>query len=188
MLDRIIQKFRRLGLRETRILIFSYIRGFFYWSKLGFGNFIKVRGRLRVIKRFGNIHVARKVKFYPDVKLGCVGSPERSSEITIGEGTSIGDRSEIHAGQKVSIGKNVLIAWDCVIMDRDYHAVQGSEEGIKPVIIEDGAWIGCRSIILKGVTVGKHAVVGAGAIVTKDVPPGAIVGGNPARIIKVQQN
>lgn len=52
------------------------------------------------------------------------------------------------------------------------------------VVIEDGVWVGCNVVILKGVTVGRGSVVGAGAVVTKDVPPYAVVGGNPAKLIK----
>ena len=55
-------------------------------------------------------------------------------------------------------------------MDRDYHGIDGNKEVLKPVIIEDDVLIGCRSIILKGVTIGKNAVIGSGSVVTKDVP------------------
>ena len=54
----------------------------------------------------------------------------------------------------------------------------------QPIVIEDDAWIGMNCIILKGVTVGRGAVVGAGSVVTKDVPPWTLVAGNPARVIK----
>ncbi|RYY70023.1 MAG: sugar O-acetyltransferase, partial [Chitinophagaceae bacterium] len=54
--------------------------------------------------------------------------------------------------------------------------------------IEDDVWIGAGAIILQGVTVGKKSIVGAGAVVTKDVPPGVVVAGNPARIIKTLKN
>ena len=55
---------------------------------------------------------------------------------------------------------------------------------ITPVVICDRSWIGARSIILKGVTIGEGAIVGAGSVVTSDVPPWTIVGGNPARVIR----
>lgn len=54
----------------------------------------------------------------------------------------------------------------------------------KPIVVGHGVWIGAGAVILPGVTIGEHAVVGAGAIVTKDVPAGVIVAGNPARIVR----
>jgi len=62
-------------------------------------------------------------------------------------------------------------------------AVRREHEGA-PIVIEDSAWIGAGAIILAGVTIGRNAVVGAGSVVTKDVPAGAVVAGNPARVIK----
>jgi acetyltransferase-like isoleucine patch superfamily enzyme len=96
----------------------------------------------------------------------------------------LGDRTEIHCGRNVKIGNHVAISWDCVIMESDYHAAGGSEVVPRPIVIEDEAWIGCRVIILKGVTVGRGAIVGAGSVVTKDVPPYTLAAGNPARVIK----
>ena len=55
---------------------------------------------------------------------------------------------------------------------------------MKPVTIEDNVWIGGKSIILPGITIHEGAVIGMGAVVTKDVPKGAVVGGNPAKILK----
>ncbi|HBL22563.1 MAG TPA: acyltransferase [Deltaproteobacteria bacterium] len=106
------------------------------------------------------------------------------ARIRIGKNCSIGDRTEIHAGRLVRIGQGVIIAWDCVIMDRDYHSASNGAEGVRPVIIGNGVWIGCRAMILKGVTVGEGAVVAAGAVVTKDVAPFTLVAGNPAKAIK----
>jgi len=185
MIHRLFLKFREQGFVETRMLVFAYIRGIFYWPR--FKSFIQVRGRLRITKRFASIKVAKKVKFYPDARLACIGSFDKPAEICIGEGSSIGDRSEIHSAGQVLIGRRVFISWDCVIMDRDYHGIDGNAEIIKPVIIHDDVLIGCRSIILKGVTIGKNAVIGSGAVVTKDVPEYAIVAGNPAKIIRMRQ-
>lgn len=69
-------------------------------------------------------------------------------------------------------------------MDRDYHKLDSDEETFRPVKIGDRCWIGCNSIILKGVTLGEGAVVAAGSVVTKDVPPRTLVGGNPARVLR----
>ena len=59
-----------------------------------------------------------------------------------------------------------------------------NKSDVSPVVIEDYVWIGMNSIILKGVTIGKGAVVAAGSVVTKSVPPMTVVGGNPAEVIK----
>jgi acetyltransferase-like isoleucine patch superfamily enzyme len=82
------------------------------------------------------------------------------------------------------IGDRVIIAWDCNILDRDYHSIDGTEERTAPVRIGDDVWIGCRSIVLKGVSIGDGAIVAAGSVVVKDVPAHTLVAGNPAQIKK----
>ena len=83
----------------------------------------------------------------------------------------------------IYIGNGVIISENVVIRDSDIHSLEGFVNH-KPIRIEDKVWIGTNAIILKGVTIGKGAVVAAGSVVTKDVPPNSLVGGNPARIIK----
>jgi galactoside O-acetyltransferase len=122
------------------------------------------------------------------------------AHIQIGERTFIGGSSIISA-EKVIVGDDVLISWGCTVVDHNSHAsswhdrshdVMDWMSGKKvwthverqPVTIESKAWIGFNVIILKGVTIGEGAIVGAGSVVTKDVPPYTIVGGNPARVIR----
>jgi len=104
--------------------------------------------------------------------------------ITIGEDTIIGDHAFLDGRDKLIIGNHVDIASQVMIYnsqhdvnDATFRATQG------PVQIEDYVFIGPRSIILPGVTIGRGAVVGAGAVVTKDVAEGTIVGGIPAKYI-----
>jgi acetyltransferase-like isoleucine patch superfamily enzyme len=111
--------------------------------------------------------------------------------------------SRIFCAVKVSIGKGCWIADHVFIMDSDLHPISAKRrlqdaidfsKGIfpdvyrnipnSPVTIKDTVWIGVNSIILKGVTIGEGAVVGAGSVVTKDVPAWTIVAGNPARVIR----
>lgn len=122
------------------------------------------------------------------------------SVIKIGQNTFIGG-SHLACAKAITIGNDVLIAWGCTIVDHNSHAVRFSlrkndvanwYRGEKDwsmvqrseVIINDKVWIGFNSIILKGVTIGEGAIVGAGSIVTKNVPPWTIVAGNPATPIR----
>ncbi|MCO6476121.1 MAG: hypothetical protein J5I94_05830 [Phaeodactylibacter sp.] len=71
-------------------------------------------------------------------------------------------------------------------MDGDFHDLNNRQEPGRsaPIIIEDDVWLGARSIVLKGVTIGRGAVVAAGAVATRDVPPYTMVGGVPAKVIR----
>jgi acetyltransferase-like isoleucine patch superfamily enzyme len=172
------------GTRNRIAITFGYFRGFLV-SPLKFKKrtFVCIRGKIDVSTRNGDIDIGDFVTLYKDVKLSSDGTKNQRAILRIGQKSSIGDRTEIHAGKEVKIGNHVFIAWDVVIMDRDYHAIDGLNEKIKPVTIENDAWICCRAIILKGVTVGHHAIVGAGAVVSKNVEPYSIVAGNPARVV-----
>ena len=111
--------------------------------------------------------------------------------IIIGDGTWIGKGSSIAAINRVDIGKNVLFAGHVHITDHS-HGYEDITRPITPqplfskgpIIIEDDCWLGFSCEILSGVHIGKHSVVAARSVVTKDVPPYSIVAGNPARLIK----
>ncbi|MDD6309231.1 MAG: acyltransferase [Clostridia bacterium] len=124
-----------------------------------------------------------RVYLHKNCKLSAWGTDGEAS-ISIGSGTYIGDRTELHAGKSIQIGNHCVISWDVCIMDRDYHKLNTEKEVFCPVTIGNHVWIGCRALILKGVTIGDGAVIAAGSVVTHDVPAGALVGGNPARILK----
>lgn len=151
----------------------------------------KKRKKLRIGKgvRFvcNNCEISTEdnVKIYFGAKISVWGKTV-PAKLFLGKGVSIGNRTELHVGESVSIGKGTLISWDCCIMDRDYHKLNSNEERTAPVTIGENCWIGCNCLILKGITIGNGAVVAAGSVVTKDVPAGALVGGNPAKIIKEQ--
>ena len=122
------------------------------------------------------------------------------AEVNIGNRTFIG-RGLFSIAQKLEIGDDVMLAWGVTITDHNSHSLQFSVrrddvvnvlkgvkfwDGIKiaPVKISDKAWIGFGSSILKGVTIGEGAVVAANSVVTQDVEPWTIVGGNPAKLIR----
>jgi acetyltransferase-like isoleucine patch superfamily enzyme len=106
--------------------------------------------------------------------------------ISIGANTLIDDYCFITAQSSIVIGKNVLIAASCMITDFNHRytdrnlpiTAQGYEQ--KKVVIDDNVWIGSGSIVLAGVHIGKGSVIGAGSVVTRDVPPNSVVAGNPA--------
>lgn len=112
-------------------------------------------------------------------------------KISIGSGCGISG-STIYAMKEINIGDNVLIGGNCKIIDNDFHPLQASlridqqVEDIKkrPIVIGDGCFIGANSIILKGTTLGKNCVVGAGSVVSGSFPDNVIIAGNPAKIIK----
>ena len=111
-----------------------------------------------------------------------------------GNGITIGDRSGIGLNARIqgplSIGKYVMMGPDVIIYTRNHDIqnttvpmIDGGETPPRAVVIEDDVWIGARAIILPGVRIGQGAVIGAGAVVTKNVGKYEIVGGVPAKII-----
>ncbi len=91
----------------------------------------------------------------------------------------------------ITIGNHVTVGANCMIVDTDFHPLDPQKRqntpldgATAPIIIEDNAFIGMQSIILKGVTIGAGSVIGAGSIVTHDIPAGVIAAGNPAKVIR----
>lgn len=112
-------------------------------------------------------------------------------ELIIGNRVGISNTAFTIA-RKIVIEDMVAIGAGCMISDTDYHSLNlekrysilDNDIKVEPITIRYGAFIGARSIILKGVTIGERSVIGAGSVVTKDIPPGEIWAGNPARFIK----
>lgn len=114
--------------------------------------------------------------------------------ITIGNDTSIGEDSHITVINKITIGNNVLMGKKITITDNSHGKIESNLLDLSPiarplyskgpVIIEDGVWIGDKVTILANVRIGKNSIIGANALITKDVPQNCVVGGVPARIIK----
>jgi len=106
--------------------------------------------------------------------------------ISIGDHSFINYGSSISAYKRVTIGHHCLLGHHTLILDRNEHGVEQRELAPPPapVIIEDHVWIGSRVIVLPGISIGHHSVIGAGSVVTKDVPANCLVVGNPARIVR----
>jgi acetyltransferase-like isoleucine patch superfamily enzyme len=109
-----------------------------------------------------------------------------SGRIEIGAHTFINYGSSIAARDSVKIGAHCLLGHYTFVMDNDQHDIVRHTELPRsgPVVIEDHVWIGSKAVILSGVHIGSRAVIGAGSIVTKDVPARCVVAGNPARVLR----
>ncbi len=115
--------------------------------------------------------------------------------LSVGDDVQINPFTHIFAGGGVSIGAGALISSNCVITSvahlknsTERHVAPADAEGeksaLRPVHIGCNVWIGAGAIILPGVTIGDHAVIGAGAVVTRDVPEKCVYVGNPARLLE----
>lgn len=111
-------------------------------------------------------------------------------QLSVGEHSVINRNCRLDARGGIYIGANVRISPECYLISASHDPHSPSFAGSsKPtaITVHDYVWLGVRALVLPGVTIGRGAVVGAGAVVTRDVPPMAIVAGNPARVIGHRQ-
>lgn len=122
----------------------------------------------------------------------CIIVAKNGGKIVINEGVGMSGCT-IYSMESITIGRNTDIGSGCKIIDNDFHPLPYSERypverlGLlkkRPVVIGEGCFLGANSIILKGTTLGKNVVVGAGSVVSGTFPDNVIIAGNPARIIK----
>lgn len=152
-------------------------------------NYYKLRRKqLRILRKLNsygtNVYICSNVSF---------SSPQN---ICIGSHVWIGPNSRFDGTGNLTIGQGCIISRNVEVLTSN-HRFQGEnlEEIpydkhfiLEPVTIGENVWVGLRTVILPGVNIGEGAIIGAGSIVTKDVPPLAIVGGNPARIIRYRDS
>lgn len=121
---------------------------------------------------------------------------ENPSGVTLGNNVWMSGNVALYACNGIKIGNDVIIAKDVSLISGD-HAFsqknkkineQGMKTGEPPIIIGNDVWIGEKAIILKSVNIGDGCIIGAGSVVTKNVPPYTIVAGNPAIVIKKRNN
>ena len=105
--------------------------------------------------------------------------------LVLGDYVAIGARAEIYNVAKIAIGSNVTISQDAYLCTASHDISKLKKPLVfSPIFIGDSTWVAAKAIVLPGVTIAEGAVVGAGAVVTKDVEPWTVVGGNPAKVIK----
>jgi len=166
-------------------------------------NHIESKGKVIVrgipyIKNKGSFKIGENVIINSMMHANPIGGDRRSifivkpnAELIIDDNVGISN-SAIVCWKKIYIGKNVMIGGGCKIYDTDFHSLilekrlapNDSEIKTSPIEIQSGAFIGAHSIILKGVTIGKNSVIGAGSVVTRNIPPNEIWAGNPVKFIR----
>lgn len=105
------------------------------------------------------------------------------SELTIGDNCGFSGTS-IWCFERITIGNNVRVGANVIIMDGDAHQDDPRSGNNAPIEIHDNVWIGANVIILKGVTVGRNTLIGAGSVVVKDIPANTVAAGNPCKPLK----
>lgn len=140
-----------------------------------------------VINNRGILEIADRVRLVSTVaRLELAVLPD--GHLSIGTQTFINYGCSICATKRVSIGSQCSIGTHVIIMDNDFHQVEPEFRDYlppsSPVIIGNNVWIGARSIVLSGVTIGEWSVIGAGSVVTRAIPPRSLAAGTPARIIR----
>ena len=117
----------------------------------------------------------------------------KNGNITIGENSNIAMNCFIQSAKEVNIGKNVLFAAYCYVIGGGDHETERTDipiiaqgQIVKGITIEDNCWIGASVKVLDGVKIGRDSIIGAGAVVTKDIPSYAIAVGVPAKVVKTR--
>jgi len=153
----------------------------YFWGVAHFYKFNKSRIQIGANCRFNSKQTSNLI----GINHKCIISTLTSeAQLLIGDncgfsGTTIGCFDKIILGNNVKCGANTLIT------DSDWHLDDLRVGKSKEVIIKDNVWLGYGVIVLKGVTIGENSVIGAGSVVTKNVPSNVIAAGNPCKVIKI---
>jgi maltose O-acetyltransferase len=147
---------------------------------------VRLRGRV-FVHNDGTMRIGDRVQLVGTVaslELGCV----QGATLQIGSRTFVNYGTSIAAHESVRIGPDCLIGTYCVIIDNEYHRLEPHRRlerpTSRPVVIEANVWLGARVIVLPGVTIGAGSAVGAGSVVTGDIPGNCVAVGTPARVIR----
>lgn len=156
--------------------------------RLGPGAQIGRGVRIRIFDG-GQIDIGKNVTLESGVRLQV-----QAGRIVIGDDTFVGAGSDVVALSSVEIGRDVLIAAGCVIRDADHEfrdwtrPIRTQGHCVAPLAIEDDVWLGAHVVVTRGVRVGKGAVIGANAVVSRTIPAYAIAVGLPARVVGNRQD
>ena len=166
-----------------------------HWHLAAARQGVKARWSLRAASKVGRraLVLGRPTVDATDLEVGDdvkVWSGHRKTLISGGGRLRIGARVFVNCGttiiavEEIVVGDDVAFAHEVLVLDSDSHGVEGRPHVQAPVRIGDGSWLGARSMVLPGVTIGKRVLVAAGSVVTRDVPDDVLVAGNPARVVR----
>lgn len=168
--------------------MWSFGKKIWYILYKTFASWLPKSQRSRFAKRFRAFFAKRIVK-YRGKNVNIEHNAYFTPELSIGDNSGVGIDCEVYG--PVTIGADVMMAPDVVIYtsghahDRiDITMIEQGSDETRPVTIGNDVWIGRRAMIMPGVKIGNGTIIGAGAVVTKDVPDYAIVGGVPAKVLK----
>lgn len=186
-----IQANQRSKQRILNLLIPSGTARPRWWVRAFINPFVHRRGRHSVIRRRVRLDVVPFRKFVVGSRtliedFSCINN--QMGDVIIGENCSIGLSNTVIG--PVTFGNNIILAQNICLSGlnhgyMDIHTpVRDQKCTTAQITVEDDCWIGANCVITAGVTIGRHAVVAAGSVVTGDVPPFSVVGGNPARVLR----
>ena len=188
-----------VGLELRRRLAWPLVRAQFAWHGVAWGRGWRLFGRPILQKHRGSrialgdgLTLRSWPRSNPLAPTAPVVLSTRRADAAIEVGADCGfTGTTLVAADRISIGDRVLVGGNASIVDFDFHPLtpEGRAEDFNagaatPIVIEDDVFVGMEALILKGVTIGEGAVVGAGAVVTQDVPPRTVVAGNPATVVR----
>jgi acetyltransferase-like isoleucine patch superfamily enzyme len=135
---------------------------------------------LLIMREHSKLNITGKVTLCSGAKI----SVNENAELTIGRST-FNSSVSLYCYQKIEIGDDCLIGENSIIRDSNGHEIIGNTTPEKePIKIGNRVWIGVNTIILKGITIGDGAIIAAGSVINRDIPPGCLAGGVPAKVIK----
>lgn len=145
--------------------------------------------QIEIPRQFDSIEIEPNCALDRGVVLLCSGESQPHPKIYIGASTYINRNTFLDASKSIIIGQQCAVGPNCYITDHDHDCklnLPPLEQPLiaKPTKIGDRVWLGANVTVLKGVTIGNDAVIGAGSVVTKDIPEGAIAVGVPAKVIR----
>ena len=191
---------------EENLVMVQQIKNWFAWRKLTAQPGVQIGPGVRC--KWKTLRVPRECSLILGagtyIEAGCqILFEKKGARLIVGNDCYLGP-SKIVVAEEIVIHDHVYVSWGCTLIDTNSHSLDAMERrkdmaaidspwvkknwaGVKtsPIILEKDSWICFQAIILKGVRVGRGAVVGAGAVVAREVPAGVVVAGNPAEVVRI---